>query len=445
MVKTQPDISQSYYRRKRINKGTHMNTANAQTRVIQCPSCQTKFAVKTSMLAGASTPRFHCSRCDHVFSLEQQMEIPLDMAPAHDPIKETPFEESPFAEPSFSDQSESSDWTVGPLDQEEQELESGMEETVEIPSFESIIEDAPQQPSNPTPTEDLEINRMNSAKTTEMPGAVRREALDQMDMVLNPRIRRPRFNSLQDQDSFADELAEPETEPTPPLPEKKIAAPVEPVQQEMPGPFGKKTDSWSIDAPVEDTLASKTLGGTSLQQAAAAARFGRWKSAATLGIPLIGFLALLLLTGFVLSQNPETAWAIGNSVTGSTTRVAPAGLYMNDVSHQEVELESGELVHVISGSVHNTTAETFSVLTLEGLTFNAAGRLLTRTLVPANSTLGKTRIKSLSLEMIRNLQDNSRNARFSLGPDETQDFTIAIIHEDPVNVAYYSARVYSVN
>jgi predicted Zn finger-like uncharacterized protein len=461
MGKIQPNISQSYYRRKGKNKGTQMNGANAQTKVIQCPSCQTKFAVKTSMLTSANVPRFHCSRCDHVFSLEQQMEMQLVEA-AHDPIMESePAAEmqTRAADSGF----EESEWTAGLTDETSNTADSMTDETLEVPSFDSIMKDEPEttvppvEPQSASSYDDLAINRMSTAKTTEMPGAVRREALDQMDMVLNPRARRPRFgqSSMDDGDTNtfgAADTAAPEAEQTisetatyEAEPAQPATQPTKPVQQEITTPFAKKPDSWSIEAPVEDTLASDTLTGGGIQKAISNARLGRWKSAAALSIPLVGFLGVLLLAGFVLSQNPETAWAIGNSISGSTTRVAPAGLYMSNVSHEEIELESGELVHVISGKVHNTSDQTFTTLNLEGLTFNAAGRLLTRTLVPANATLGKTRIKSLSLEMIRNLQDNARNARFSMKPDETQDFTIAIIHEEPVNVAYYSARVYSVN
>lgn len=38
--------------------------------IVQCPSCQTKFAVDSSMLEGQQLPRFHCSRCDHVFEMD---------------------------------------------------------------------------------------------------------------------------------------------------------------------------------------------------------------------------------------------------------------------------------------------------------------------------------------------------------------------------------------
>jgi len=41
------------------------------TTVIQCPNCHTKFAVETSQIESYELPRFHCSRCDNVFSFEE--------------------------------------------------------------------------------------------------------------------------------------------------------------------------------------------------------------------------------------------------------------------------------------------------------------------------------------------------------------------------------------
>jgi predicted Zn finger-like uncharacterized protein len=39
--------------------------------LVSCPSCKTKFAVESSLIASYETPRFHCSRCDSVFEAKQ--------------------------------------------------------------------------------------------------------------------------------------------------------------------------------------------------------------------------------------------------------------------------------------------------------------------------------------------------------------------------------------
>ena len=38
--------------------------------IVQCPSCLTRYAVEAGSLSHSDTPRFHCSRCDHLFGAE---------------------------------------------------------------------------------------------------------------------------------------------------------------------------------------------------------------------------------------------------------------------------------------------------------------------------------------------------------------------------------------
>lgn len=44
---------------------------SSKSSIIQCPACQTKFAVRTSQIEEVRSPRFHCSRCDHIFGLDE--------------------------------------------------------------------------------------------------------------------------------------------------------------------------------------------------------------------------------------------------------------------------------------------------------------------------------------------------------------------------------------
>ena len=40
--------------------------------VIECPSCKTRFAIDVQQLSGIDNPRFHCSRCNHVFDMPSE-------------------------------------------------------------------------------------------------------------------------------------------------------------------------------------------------------------------------------------------------------------------------------------------------------------------------------------------------------------------------------------
>ena len=144
------------------------------------------------------------------------------------------------------------------------------------------------------------------------------------------------------------------------------------------------------------------------------------------------------------SQNPKDAWALSSSLSGNSLQVAPTDLLMTTIGHTVVELESGDVVHVIEGALQNNTNQTFRSIQLEAFTFNSAGKPLAHEIVPANSSIGKTRIQSLTLPMIENLQRTERTGRFVLKPGEEFDFTIALNEEVGTSISYYTARVYSV-
>ena len=56
--------------------------------LVACPSCRTKFAVESSAIASLEVPRFHCSRCDTVFVVEEpREEDPLSTAGSPPPAQ----------------------------------------------------------------------------------------------------------------------------------------------------------------------------------------------------------------------------------------------------------------------------------------------------------------------------------------------------------------------
>ena len=63
---------------------------SSETSIVQCPACSTKFSLKTAALENQPAARFHCSRCDHVFSIDPP-EVTLGTSVASTPNQsETP-------------------------------------------------------------------------------------------------------------------------------------------------------------------------------------------------------------------------------------------------------------------------------------------------------------------------------------------------------------------
>lgn len=67
------------------------------TKIVQCPSCNTKFALSDSQLKGVENPKFQCSRCQTVFNLEPDPP-PAEIEPSPESIEEeeSPVEKDPL-------------------------------------------------------------------------------------------------------------------------------------------------------------------------------------------------------------------------------------------------------------------------------------------------------------------------------------------------------------
>jgi len=62
------------------------------TKIVQCPSCNTKFALNESQLAGIEKPKFQCSRCQTIFNLTvekagEDTEIKIDKGSPEPPLE----------------------------------------------------------------------------------------------------------------------------------------------------------------------------------------------------------------------------------------------------------------------------------------------------------------------------------------------------------------------
>ena len=66
-------VSNSATQVKNSTPSPFFQGSSAPQTVIECPRCQTKFSVETAGIAAIENPRFHCSRCDALFSLPEEV------------------------------------------------------------------------------------------------------------------------------------------------------------------------------------------------------------------------------------------------------------------------------------------------------------------------------------------------------------------------------------
>lgn len=289
-------------------------TAPAQYSV-RCPYCQTKFAVQKNLIEDLGCPRFHCSRCDNIFSKE------LDI-----------------------------------LDR----------------TF-------PTSPPTPTPLTD-----------------VKRDPEDQLEFSFE--LKKDLANG---EGIYIDEVR-----------------PAEPVYETRVSP-----------SPVAMPTARSVSG---------------WRSYLLLASPMILTLICLFMLSVYLVSNMDFAENVYHSLRPSAPLVAPPGLQIKELDYQQVTLENGSLLPLISGTIINNSDEEITDIQIEGVLFNRDGRKLRAEKAEANPALLDTELPSLTMDMITEIQHGNQQKPALLAPQETRRFALTLPEAPLSEARFYAARVYSV-
>jgi hypothetical protein len=161
---------------------------------------------------------------------------------------------------------------------------------------------------------------------------------------------------------------------------------------------------------------------------------------------------LLALTTSLLTLNGDVGRVLEPILFRKGLTVPPAGLMIEDTHFRLLRLESGDDMVIISGKVANRTDRPFSMVQVEGLSFDAAGTLVGQGIALAGSELTAAQMKTLSPETVERLQLTPGSLADSLEPGAKLPFTVSLgVTEEgegfglsPKASAYYSARVYVV-
>ncbi|NLF24192.1 MAG: hypothetical protein GX589_00850 [Deltaproteobacteria bacterium] len=365
--------------------------------VIKCPSCRSKFALPSESLDGIEFPRFHCSRCDHIFSKEESL---CKVTPAKtDPT--TKHESLDFEIDPWTDEAEPDEesWTLGsdPSPKENSQLSLEVPRTFDMKRpisapHENVRAETAREKNNKPTSSQMELD---FSATNQFPNPIEDDSWAAIQLEGSNREKEMQFNYRDDTD---------------PAPDKALA--------KLPAQI-----AW---------------------QALLHQRPAVWKGCLMLTAPIVLFLMVLWGLGQLLESSPQSAAWISRLIVPNGERVAPEGLFISGLKQRKVDLEDGESVRLISGTLENRSKEDFEEVQLEALTFDKSGKRLSSLKVHAGSTMANTRVKSLSLALIDELQSRPPAKRFELKSDETSDFAIALPFEEGEEAHYYTARVYSV-
>lgn len=370
-------------------------SAEAKQIVVQCPGCQTKFLVASPSLKGIDFPRFHCSRCDNLFSLDSSA---LGLTSTSQPL----LSSKPPSQSELFPEAEETVETANPATHARVDVLSPPAPTIDhlmIDDFTPIAESAvaglrfdPTEGAPATP-------RVGSTKGIELPKGPGR----------GPLVEAPYEG-------------QPETPPRSQMAFDFIASSI---------PSDRLFEDTPKLAPRVPPLAPPVR------------RTSGWRGVGTLALPMLGCLALLGLGGFAIGSNNIIDPPKLRSLFPTAPQVASPDIRVVDTSFEQIPLSNGETIHLITGTVVNDSPRDVSNVVLEGLTFDAAGRVVSSARVTSGATLAHSRLQSLTPDIIVKLQSGENSRPLKLRAGESERVSLAFTDSAVREARFFSARVYS--
>jgi hypothetical protein len=437
--------------------------------VIGCPSCRTSFAVEERILTSASDPKFHCSKCDSIFSLSasaapqrisHRAESATDLA--YSPTRAKPSSTRAGYGQGYGQSSvRASDFSIGTRAYEEPEL-----------NFTSSA--AAKHDISPTPRAGISLLETSSdelyedfdtetPRISEYADLLESDSIEPQSSDKLPSVTEKLFSGGFDIGPASRKSTVPQQQPTP----KK------PVVQEA---FSSQNTAEQENGgdPVEEQIEQhyERIDDETYNQALQAQRgilhrswlrlSARNRSLIAMSAPLLATIALLLSLTPLTSISPQSVGALIETlatsvISSQVAQTPPSSLAIKNASLKFVRARSQESLAIVSGELVNTSNAKIAGVNLEALIFNRRGEILATSRAQLHSALAKENITDLNLATVRKFQ-NSLNARSaSIGGGESVPFTIAILNQsgadgaqelaelDLSKVKYFSARVFSIN
>jgi predicted Zn finger-like uncharacterized protein len=331
------------------------SAATPKPLIIQCPSCSTKFALSSEAVSGSSTQKFHCSRCDSIFS--QEIELKQEVAPLH---QEPVFEELPPPPPP----------PLPPLAQ----TSLTFDEPLAADAFDFSFDEDDEKIYTRFDTGfgDNEQSEISVAKFDDEPmgyGSLVRE-----QVVLH------------------DPLA--------------AAAPS----------FMQRIKIPAKHKPLMYVLA-----------------------------PCAVFLCFALCVAILSSTAPLLVASAANLIAAEKTTIGPRDIFVKNTKVKRIALDSGEMVTQITGTAVNKSADTLRDITVEASVYDKASKQVGANKTLVSSNIGKSRIQSLTPEMILDLQMTSSARSFSVKAGQEAPFTAVVVEAPSKNGGpkFFTVRVFS--
>lgn len=431
---------------------------HSETTIVQCPGCSTRFAVDSSVIAQLDFPRFHCSRCDHVFALtesagatrsvsniEPVIADQTERAPEPEVFQSATYQEADSEAHEDSQEvpyanGKTGQWESVPTTPKITRIEQLEHTSLEIPSLlnTSKIESAP--PHETVPTAKLAAPSFQSVSAVAAGG---------------PQLEMP-FNFSESKSSAAPEGSISGPKISRPKPEWELGVESPSASSEFSGMASSNYTAEFLTKNYRDEDRTITPPEIMREPGVVLPSSGTpqgWYALSIIVAPILIFLGLIGGLSLYMTSSENGAGILNAGLFPSVPQVPPAELHLKEPRFKKVTLENGENVYVVSGAVSNRGEKSLRDITLEGVAFDAQGRPIFSTRVNLGATLSKARLRSLSPEMIQKLQYGQINKSSDLMPGDEQDFAFAMLPDSNSDfqqaglnrAQYFGARIYSVH
>ncbi len=398
-------------------------------RVIQCPNCQTKFAVDSSVLSGLDFPRFHCSRCDNIFALEASSITRAPLFPQMQPKASSPSQEE-FLKEFPTDHDEEKDQSP--------HSQPTVHRSYPVPPFEKDSGSLPYVSSSDLP-----------ADTFTMPEQPPENSHEEFRSFMPKRVEAAAPILGEEQLEMPLEIPSTFGSASPGIEETQVIPSWEEYKSQNilnTGPTVQPMTSRqnSIQPPLSEPELTSSTDHLAAVASIARGSSSRWYGLGVLALPLVALLVLLIGTTLFMNSSPASASSIVKSMFPNIKLAAPQDLFIKDTQFKRILLDSGDSVSLITGVVVNKSSMPVRNIEIEAAAFNSAGEIVARRKLPASATLAKSRIHSLSLDMIESIQTGPARKITQLKPGERTEFAIALFGPELSRARFFSARVFSV-
>ncbi len=453
--------------------------------IIQCPACQTKFSIDSTVVNAVSSPRFHCSRCDHLFRLEEN----FISGGTHEGERQAAQREVPTHKSGAEDSRPGEQLDLLPT-LHDGESWTGLDDETEIHEEESWTDEDPAPPKTPTneSTYNFVVDHafhskqrytngnqnslldenlpLVSAKWPDTPSTKPHEA--DMREVLKPLQQRERLNlptqrySGMDQGwesplrSAPDAAITPAEEPAEIHRSAELEHQAPQVAAELPQPVrrSKKGHYRRRRVGISDRYSAPSR----TREPDEAESLPPWARSSypfpvsspprlqplfmTLSVPV--FIAAFVLVTAVRIWNYPARFEKALSVIGYTApQIAPVGLDLLNLSSGYHTLEDGREILEIRGELRNNTTKTLSGIMIEAQLFDEANFPVSTMLVKQDNKLATAaQLTALKLEALEDLQQESDREKH-LRPNETIPVRL-VFTGDTRTAKWFTTRVFSV-